>query len=396
MTDTLLALNVGSSSIKFSLFALRGDARAVAPLYRGAIEGLGAVPHFAVWDAAGGPMPDASLGAAPTGVGATDEALGLLLGWIERHESGLRLVATGHRVVHGGMRYLAPVVVGPAVLDELEQLVPLAPLHQPHNLAGIRALAARRPDLPQVACFDTAFHCTQPAVAQAFALPGEVTDLGVRRYGFHGLSYEYIAGALPAFLGTAAEGRVVVAHLGAGASMCALLGRRSVATTMGFTALDGLPMGTRSGALDPGVVLYLLQTRGMDLRAVTDLLYHRSGLLGVSGLSPDVRDLLASDAPGAAAALDLFVYRCGRELGSLAAALGGLDALVFTAGIGEHAAPIRARICRDASWLGMRLDDTANARHGPRISADDSAVSAWVIPTDEDRVIAEHTRALLG
>jgi acetate kinase len=249
--------------------------------------------------------------------------------------------------------------------------------------------------MPQVACFDTAFHRTQPPVAQAFALPRDLTEAGITRYGFHGLSYEYIARVIPTLAGEAGRGRVVVAHLGNGASMCALQGGRSIATTMSFTALDGLPMGTRSGALDPGVILYLMSERGMDVASVTDLLYHRSGLLGMSGLSSDMRALLASNAPGARGAVDVFVYRICRELGSLAAALGGLDALVFTAGIGEHAAPIRARVCEGSAWLGIRLDAEANARGGPRISSVDSPVSVWAIATNEELMIAEHTVALL-
>jgi acetate kinase len=313
----------------------------------------------------------------------------------EHHEKGLTLTEVGHRVVHGGTLFLAPVLVDSMVINRLEQLIPLAPLHQPHNLAAIRSIARMKPDVPQVACFDTAFHCTQPPVAQAFALPRAVTDLGVKRYGFHGLSYEYIASVLPHYAGALADGGVVVAHLGNGASMCAMLGRKSHATTMGFTALDGLPMGTRCGSLDPGVLLYLMSERQMDLPAVTDLLYHRSGLLGVSGISSDMRELLASNASTADEAIDLFVYRIRRELGSLVAALGGLDVLVFTAGIGEHAASIRARVCQDAQWLGVRLDNEANRAGGPKISTDNSAVSVWVIPTDEDMMIAEHTNALI-
>jgi len=294
-------------------------------------------------------------------------------------------------VVHGGEAFAAPVRLDDAVLAALDALVPLAPLHQPHNLVPIRALAARRPDLIQVACFDTAFHRTIPEVAQSFALPAAVTDKGVRRYGFHGLSYAYIASVLPAVDPRAAAGRTVVLHLGGGASMGALHRGRSVASTMGFTALDGLPMGTRSGQLDPGVVLYLIDELGMDARAIEDLLYRRSGLLGVSGLSSDMRVLLQSDAARARFAVELFVYRIARELGSLAAALGGLDALVFTAGIGEHAAPVRAAVCRAAAWLGVALDEAANAAHGPRISTAESRTAAWVIPTDEELMIARQT-----
>jgi acetate kinase len=293
------------------------------------------------------------------------------------------------------MAYSQPVLIDERVIAALDALVPLAPLHQPHNLAAIRAIAATAPEIPQVACFDTAFHRTQPPVAQAFALPREISAKGVRRYGFHGLSYEYIASALPRLAPDCAQGKLVVAHLGNGASMCAIENGRSIATTMGFTAVDGLPMGTRTGALDPGVVLYLMQHEGMSAEAVEHLIYHRSGLLGVSGLSSDMRTLLASDLPAAKEAVDLFVYRTGRELGSLAAALGGLDALVFTAGIGEHAAEIRAQVCRNARWLGIALDEDANAKGGPRISQRGSSVSAWVIPTDENLMIARHTRRLL-
>ena len=298
--------------------------------------------------------------------------------------------------LHGGTKYSTPVVVDPGVIADLESLVSLAPLHQPHNLAAIKALASLHPNLPQVACFDTAFHQTQSKTATAFAIPRELTEAGIRRYGFHGLSYEYIASVLPDYAGPAAEGKVVVAHLGQGASMCALEARRSVATTMGFTALDGLPMGHRCGALDPGLVLYLMAEKGMDAAAVTDLLYNRSGLLGVSGISGDMRTLSASKDPHAAEAIQLFVYRIGRELGSLVAALGGLDVLVFTAGIGEHSAAVREQVCRDARWLGIELDSSANAAGGTRITTPDSRVSAWVIPTDEELIIARHTVKLIG
>lgn len=394
MTRVLLVLNAGSSSIKFSVFEV-GARASVVPACRGEVDGIGARPHFVALDAAGARLVDEDVRAAHGPYGH-EEALGALLDWIDGRTAGSAVVAAGHRVVHGGARYLAPVRLTPEVVEALEALVPLAPLHQPHNLAAIRALAKLRPELPQVACFDTSFHTTQPAVAQAFALPFALSDAGIKRYGFHGLSYEYIAAVLPEYLGDAADGRVIVAHLGAGVSMCAMKTRRSLATTMGFTALEGLPMGTRTGAIDPGVILHLMGERGMSLAEVTELLYKKSGLLGMSGVSPDVRDLLASDAPRARHALDVFVYRIGRELGSLAAALGGLDALVFTAGIGEHAAPIRERVCRAAEWLGVRLDPEANARGGPRISPPGSPASAWVIPTDEELMIARHTLGLVG
>jgi acetate kinase len=288
------------------------------------------------------------------------------------------------------------VRIDDALLADLEALVPLAPLHQPHNLAAAKAVARRAPHLPQVACFDTAFHRTQPEVAQRFALPRRFTDEGVRRYGFHGLSYEYIASVLPAIDARAAAGRTIVAHLGNGASLCALSGGRSVATTLSFTPADGLMMGTRVGALDPGVILYLMSRHAMDAAALENLIYHESGLLGVSGLSSDMRELLASADPRAAEAIDLFVYRIGREIGALAAALAGLDALVFTGGIGENAAAIRARVCRDAAWLGLTLDDEANTSLQPRISRADSRVAAWVVPTNEELMIVNHTRRLLG
>jgi acetate kinase len=402
MSDVILAINAGSSSIKFSLFVTTGRVDALSLVYQGEVEGLGSEPRFLVSDSTGQRLVDEQLTAKAATTLSHEEALGVLLEWVDHHEKGLTLIGVGHRVVHGGTLFLAPVLVDSVVINQLEQLVPLAPLHQPHNLAAMRSIARMKPDVPQVACFDTAFHCTQPPVARAFALPRDVTDLGtlsggevIKRYGFHGLSYEYIASVLPNYAGAIADGRVVVAHLGNGASMCAMQGRKSRATTMGFTALDGLPMGTRCGAIDPGVLLYLVSEQHMDMPAVTDLLYHRSGLLGVSGLSSDMRELLASDAPSAVEAIDLFVYRIGRELGSLAAALGGLDVLVFMAGIGEHADRIRARVCQDAQWLGVQLDNEANRAGGPKISTDNSGVSVWVIPTDEDMMIARHTNDLI-
>ena len=392
MSDALLVLNAGSSSLKFSLFGLTGGA-APARLLEGQVDGLPEAPRLAAKDAAGATLAERALGATaadPRG------AMAVMGAFLREHLGQERLVAAGHRVVHGGLRYERPVRIDDEVMRELDRLVPLAPLHQPHNLGAIRALAAHYPRLPQVACFDTAFHRAQPHLAQAFALPRTFSDAGLRRYGFHGLSYEYVAATLPRIAPEVAAGRVVVAHLGNGASLCALREGRSVATTMGFTALDGLMMGTRCGALDPGVLLYLMDQRGMDARALEDLLYHRSGLLGVSGISSDMRSLLASADPRAAEAIDLFVYRIARELGSLAAALGGLDALVFTGGIGEHAAAIRSRVCRDAAWLGIVLDEAANRAGGPRISAPGAAASAWVVPTDENRMIALHTARVLG
>jgi acetate kinase len=316
--------------------------------------------------------------------------------WFAAHAgSEAGLAGVGHRVVHGGLDYSAPVLIDDKIMAALEALVPLAPLHQPHNIAAIRAIAAVAPTVPQVACFDTAFHRSEPPLVQEFALPRELTAKGVRRYGFHGLSYEYIVSALPLIVPECAYSKVVVAHLGNGASMCAIAAGRSVATTMGFSVVDGLPMGTRTGTLDPGVILYLLEHQGMNAQEIQQLIYERSGLLGVSGESSDMRTLLASHRPAAKEAIDLFVYRIGRELGSLAAALGGLDAIVFTAGIGEHATEIRARVCADARWLGVTLDEVANNKGGPRISLPASKVSVWVIPTDENLMVARHTRHLL-
>jgi acetate kinase len=392
VSTLILVLNAGSSSLKFSVY---DDApEGLRLLGAGCAEGIGhARLQLLAHDGAGTPLLDRSL----AGDTSHDAALTTLLGWLEQQFARHRLVAVGHRVVHGGLRYTDPVRLDDVVLAGLRRLIPLAPLHQPHNLAAVAAMARLHPALPQVACFDTAFHRTQSPVATAYALPRRLSADGLRRYGFHGLSYEYIASVLPDVLGAdAAEGRVVVAHLGSGASLCAMHGRRSVATTMGFTALDGLMMARRCGSLDPGVVLYLMQEKGLGAEEIANLLYRESGLLGVSGISDDVRELRASERIEAREALDLFVYRIARELGSMAAALGGLDALVFTAGIGEHAADLRARICAGAAWLGLELDEAANAAGGPRLTRAGSRASAWMIPTDEDLVIARHVRSLIG
>ena len=392
MSDAILVVNAGSSSIKFSLFLDRGEALDL--LLGGQIEGLYSAPRFKARDAAGAVVSERQWAdGEPLG---HDGAIAHLAGFLREQLGEHRLAAVGHRVVHGGSAYAAPVRLTAEIVENLEQFIPLAPLHQPHNLKPIRLLLDNQPQLPQVACFDTAFHRHQPEVAQAFALPPEITGRGVLRYGFHGLSYEYIASVLPEVDPRAAAGGSVVLHLGNGASMCAIHAGRSVASTMGFTAVDGLPMGTRSGNLDPGVVLYLMDELKMDARAIEKLLYQQSGLLGVSGVSSDMRTLLTSDEPRAKFAVELFVYRIGRELGSLAAALGGLDALVFTAGIGEHAAAIRERVCRAAAWLGVELDLAANAAGGPRLSMAGSRVAAWVIPTNEELMIARHTRRLLN
>jgi acetate kinase len=391
MTDAMLVLNAGSSSIKFSLYA--AAAADLELLASGQVGGIGTAPVVVARDAGGQPLVERRLDDV---VGGHDGALAAIVEWVRaRYAGDRRLAAVGHRVAHGGASYVAPVRLDAQVLDALTRLIPLAPLHLPHNLAPIRALLARAPELPQVGCFDTAMHRTFPPLERMFALPKELEDAGVRRYGLHGLSYEYIAAALPAHDRRAAQGKTVVLHLGSGASMCALAAGRSVACTMGMTGLDGLPMGTRSGAVDPGALLHLMQARGMDAGAVETLLYKRSGLLGVSGVSNDMRTLLASREPRAALAVDLFVYRIGRELGSLAAALGGLDAVVFTAGIGENVALIRERVCRAAAWLGIELDPEANAEHGPRITTASSRTTGWVIPTNEELMIARHTREVL-
>jgi acetate kinase len=392
MTDAIGVLNAGSSSLKFSLFEVRDGALALA--LRGQAEGLYTSPRFVAKDASGVTVAEQSWG---DGVELGHEgALEHLLGVVRATMAGHTLIGVGHRVVHGGTEYAQPVRVDANVCRALEKYIPLAPLHQPHNLAPIRALLARAPQMPQVACFDTAFHRNQPAVAQAFALPPSITDRGVRRYGFHGLSYEYIAQTLPDYDARAASGRTVALHLGNGASMCAIANGASVASTMGFTAADGLPMGTRCGSIDPGVLIYLMDEMKMDARALEHLIYLESGLLGVSGISSDMRTLETSDAPGARAAIDLYAYRIGRELGSLAAALGGLDAIVFTAGIGENSRALRERVCRDAAWLGVELDAAANAANGPRISSATSRVAAWVVPTNEELMIARHTRRVLA
>jgi acetate kinase len=392
MADAIAVLNAGSSSFKFSLFAQADGGPFVVA--RGQAESLYTSPHFVAKDGTGAVIDEKSWSAGSK-LGH-DGALDYLVAFLRQRLADHRLIGVGHRVVHGGSEYTRPVRVDASVVAALEKYVPLAPLHQPHNLAPIKTLLQRLPQLPQVACFDTSFHRTQPPVAQAFALPAEITDRGVQRYGFHGLSYEYIAQVLPEYSARGAKGKTVVLHLGNGASMCAMAAGRSVASTMGFTAADGLPMGTRCGSLDPGVVLYLMDELRMDARAIEKLIYQQSGLLGVSGISSDMRTLEVSDDPRAKAAVDLFVYRIGRELGSLAAALGGLDAIVFTAGIGENSRGLRERVCRDAAWLGVEIDADANRRGDACISTHASRVSAWVIPTNEEVTIARHTRELVG
>ncbi|HXU51621.1 MAG TPA: acetate/propionate family kinase [Casimicrobiaceae bacterium] len=391
MSDAILVINAGSSSLKFAVFSIDGDDLALAQT--GIVDNLLGAATFAARNAGGAPLAKRAFAVGE--LDAHDGAIEFLLDYLGKSNDGTTLAAVGHRVVHGGERYVAPVRLTPAIVDDLARLSPLAPLHQPHNLAPIRIFAKRAPGVPQVACFDTAFHATAPAIAQAFALPRELSDAGIRRYGFHGLSYEFIAERLRDIDGAAAAGRVVVAHLGNGASMCAMVEGRSVATTMGLTALDGLVMGTRTGSIDPGVLLYLMRERGMDEPALSELLYKRSGLLGVSGVSSDMRALEASDDANAAAAIDLFCYRAVREIGSLAAAMGGIDALVFTAGIGEHAAPVREKIVLALAWLGFALDEAANAQNALRIAPHDGK-PVYAIPTDEERMIARHTRGIIS
>ena len=385
----VLVLNAGSSSLKFALFAIDPQL-AEEPALSGQIEGIGATPELSARTADGERFRET----IPVTGGQTEQhrgSLDHLLGWLASHNPSLEIVAAGHRVVHGGERYSAPVCLNEAILAELDRFVPLAPLHQPHNLRAVRAVASLMPAVPQVACFDTAFHRSQSPLAQAFALPRALSNEGIKRYGFHGLSYDYVARQLPDVLGDQANGAVVIAHLGNGASMCALREGKSVASTMGFTAVEGLMMGTRTGSLDPGVLLYLMDQKGMDSAALTRLLYKESGLLGVSGISHDMRTLLASDAAEAAEAVELFCYRIAREIGSLAAAAGGLDALVFTGGIGEHAAPVRSKVVSMSAWLGLRIDEAANTAGQSRIDGAGSRVAVAVVPTNEEAMIARYT-----
>ena len=392
MENYVLVLNAGSSSLKFCVYQRRG-AQAWQLDSRGQIEGIGTAPRL---KAKYGPNSTAVDDTLDANVRDGPSALGHLAGWLRARYAGGHVLGVGHRVVHGGVRYTGPTLVTPQVLEDLRQLVPLAPLHQPHNLAAIDAVLERLPGVPQVACFDTSFHRGQPAVAELVPLPRDICRTGVQRYGFHGLSYEFIASALPQAAPEVAGGRVIVAHLGSGASLCAMKNGKSIDSTLGFTALDGLCMGTRPGALDPGVVLYLFQVLGMSAAEVETVLYKKSGLIGISGISNDMRDLLGHPAPEAKLAVDYFVYRVAKEMGAMAAALEGVDGLVFTAGIGENAPEIRRRICDASAWLGIRLDAEANTRRTSRISSPDSRVSVWVVPTNEELMIARHTSAVLG
>ena len=393
MANALLVVNAGSSSIKFSVYAI-DDRRGLVLSSKGQMDGIGTRPRLRVRGGDGTSLLEHEFGAGE--VADVTEAMARVGKWLREHLQGAVPVAVGHRIAHGGPVYAAPVSVDDAVLAALERFIPLAPLHQPHHLRPIRAIQEGFPGVLQVACFDTAFHRGHAEVADRYALPDELYREGVRRYGFHGLSYEYITRTLPAVAPEIARGAVVVAHLGSGASMCAIRNGRSVESTMGFTALDGLPMGTRCGQLDPGVVLYLLSEKGYGVKDVERLLYQNAGLRGLSGVSNDVRELLASADPRARLALDYFVYRAAREVGSLAAAMDGIDAVVFTAGIGENSPEMRERICARGQWLGLQLDAAANRANGPRISVAGSRVSAWVIPTDEERMIAEHTLAIVN
>ncbi len=392
MGDYVLVLNAGSSSLKFCVYR-RWDAQLWEIDARGQIDGLGKAPSFTATCKRDGGVVRERLIAA---VRDTPSALQHLAGWLRSQYSGAHVLGVGHRVVHGGVRYTGPALVTPEVLADLRALIPLAPLHQPHNLAAIDAVSARLPGVPQVACFDTSFHTGRSAVAELVPLPRQICAEGIRRYGFHGLSYEYIAAMIPKTASELSSGRVIVAHLGSGASLCALQNGRSVDSTLGFTALDGLCMGTRPGALDPGVVLYLFQVLGKSASEVETILYKKSGLLGISGVSNDMRDLLGHPGEAARLAVDYFVYRAVKEIGGLTAVLGGLDGLIFTGGIGENSPEIRRRICQASAWLGVQLDADANSAGTGCISSALSPVSAWVIPTNEELMIARHTSHVLG
>jgi acetate kinase len=392
MDDYALVLNAGSSSLKFCVFQ-RPPSEHWRLEARGQIEGIGTSPRLSVKDANGESLANENLG---NEVRDGRDAVAALAAWLRSKYGGSRVLGVGHRVVHGGSRFTGPTIINPQVLEELYKLVPLAPLHQPYNLAAIEAASERLPGVPQVACFDTSFHRGQSAVAELIPIPRDLREAGLQRYGFHGLSYEYIASVLPDVAPEIANDRVIVAHLGSGASLCALKERKSVDSTLGFTALDGLCMGTRPGSLDPGVVLHLFQGLNLSVKDVETLLYKKSGLLGISGISNDMRDLLGRSEPEAQLAVDYFVYRVAKEIGALTAVLGGLDALVFTAGIGENSPEIRQRICQASAWLGVELDPAANADRRSIISTSLSKVSVFVIQTNEELMIARHTGSLLG
>ena len=388
----ILIVNAGSSSLKFSVFRL-GDTDILQLAVRGQIDGIGTRPHLCVKDVTSAVVAERDF--AIIEISNVQQAIWFAGDWLNEYFQDAQLLAVGHRVVHGGTDYSHPVLVDEAVFAALEQLIPLAPLHQPHNLAAIRVVREIKPQVPQIACFDTAFHRTHPQIADLYALPWKYYASGVRRYGFHGLSYEYIATMLPKVAPNLAEGRVIAAHLGSGASLCAMQAGKSLDSTMGFSPLDGVPMGTRPGALDPGVLLYLINECGLSGADLEKLLYRESGLLGLSGISNDMRVLLESREPRAQLAIEYFLHYVIKQIGALTAVLGGIDSLVFTAGIGEHSPLIRARILQGCAWLGVSVDAEANVRGGPRISMEDSPVAAWVIPTDEEWMIAHHTLALV-
>ena len=389
MAECIAVVNAGSSSVKFGIYDTAGDETL---LLKGQVEQIGVSPTLTASDAKGNEVANQSW--EPGGFGHA-QAMHAIVDACRELLPGSSVEGIGHRVVHGGTRFDGPTVITAEVIAELEKLTPLAPLHQPHNLAPIKAIAERVPAISQVACFDTSFHQTQPDIAQAFALPREITDKGVRRYGFHGLSYEFVSGRLREVAPDYADKKIVIAHLGNGASLCALDGGKSAATTMGFTAVEGLMMGTRCGSIDPGVLIYLMDESGMDARGLEALVYKKSGLLGVSGISSDMRTLRQSDDPRAREATDLFVYRIVREIGSLAAALGGIDGLVFTGGIGQRDTRTRSEVVAGCGWLGAMIDDQANDAHEQRIEAGSSRIPIWVLPTDEEMVICRHTAALL-
>jgi len=392
MDDYALVLNAGSSSLKFCVFQ-RPDGQRWRLEARGQVEGIGTSPRLSAADANGRKLADENLAAW---VQSGRDAIDVLALWLRSNYGGSKVVGVGHRVVHGGAKFTRPVVITKEVLAELHELVPLAPLHQPYNLAAIEAVFDRLPDVPQVACFDTSFHRSHSPVVDLVPLPHDLTNQGVKRYGFHGLSYEFIASVLQDVVPEIAKKKIIVAHLGSGASLCALNNGQSVDTTMGFTAVDGLCMGTRPGSLDAGIVLYLFQNRGLTPKEVETILYKKAGLIGISGISNDMRDLLGREEPEAKLAVDYFIYRAAKEIGALTAVLGGVDALVFTAGIGENSPEIRRRICEASAWLGIQLDAQKNVKKATRISTTNSKVSVWVIPTNEELMIARHTGELLG
>ena len=382
MSDFIIVFNAGSSSLKFSLF----EANNLALSFHGQVDDIPDSPKLIIKDENNNEI------LCQEGFKAGhSSAISTLFNWIESHSDGMEIIAAGHRVVHGGRNLSTPEIIDEFILDELKALIPLAPLHQPHNIAVIEAFTELHPDIKQIACFDTAFHHTLSKEAEQFALPRKLTEEGIIRYGFHGLSYQYIASQLPEYMDDKANGRVIVAHLGNGASMCAIKDFRSIATTMGFTALDGLIMGTRCGNIAPGVILYLLEEKGMSSKEITNLLYKESGLKGISGISHDMRDLLQSDAPEAKQAIELFCYQAAKQLAGLITDLGGLDAIVFTAGVGEGSCVIRKNICDRLKWLNIELDETANDANQSKVSSSNSKVAVFVIPTNEEKVIAEQT-----